>query len=199
MNYKRLYFNFLLLGCLFFLVKSSTAQVETFRSNIVPGRGATLINFVGNKNSFSFTVDGKSIKPVNDKGPQKYLNVDGRILQYLLVPFPEKRDYQNFSTQRKRDFLLSYEGFEMQNIRENLKVKDLHEKLKFYTLKGKLFLFWVYDMPRQRGQNIIQQCYLITESFNNMVVFNSPVQDDMTDVMNFLLDIGESFKSNSIK
>lgn len=177
---------------LFFLVHQiSFAQNEDFDSKMVPTKTGVSIDFKNNKHSFSFSVIGKAIKPYTGNGVQTYIDVDGKLLQYLLVPFPQKIDYSKLNLKQKQAFLVDYEGYEMESIKDNLKVKDLDEKLKYLNLNGNLFLFWVYDMPKQY-KDIRQQCYLVTVCFDHMLVLNSPVEKNLVETMDFLENIGKS-------
>jgi len=176
--------------------KLSFSQTKNFDSKLTSTTTGKIINFTQVNRSFSLNVEGKTFKPVIKNGEQNYLTVDGRVLQYLLVPFPEKVDYLNFTEKKKQDFLLDYEGYEMDYLKKTLKVDNLNEHLKYETLNGRLFLFWVYDMPKNvsKDQSVKQQCYLITVCFDHMLVLNSPAEKDWTETHDFLTKVGSSLK-----
>lgn len=59
------------------------------------------IIYANNFNSFSVNVNGKNIKILPSEGEQHYVSVDGNILQYLLVPPPEKVNYDQLNEKQK--------------------------------------------------------------------------------------------------
>jgi hypothetical protein len=184
---------FNLITLLFFVLVTQAAQAQEkpYSTRLITTTTGAVIHFEDFGHSFELTVEGKTIKPLPNNADQNYLSVDGHVLQYLTVPFPEKNvGYAGFTQKQKESFLSQYEDYEMGYIKDNLKVKTLNEKLEYVNLNGILFLYWNYEMPKR--YSIRHQCYLITVCYDHMLVLNSPVEKDLPDAKDFLTKIGQT-------
>jgi len=170
-------------------------NAEKFHSALMKKQTGAMVVYNGQHHSFTIEIFADSIKP-SDK--PNFLVVDNKILQASIIPFQTKLDFEKLSEETQKKNLLGYMDYEMNYIKNQLKTKELNEKYEFITLNNKMFLFWTYDMPKP-SRTVINQCYLITICFDQMLILNSPVDKDKTlkDITNFLSNIGKTLKLNS--
>jgi hypothetical protein len=169
-------------------------HAEKYQSALMKKKTGAMVVYTGEHHSFTIDIIADNIKP-GDK--PNFLVVDNKILQSSIIPFLTKLDFENLSGETQKKNLLGYMDYEMNHIKDQLKTKELNEKYEFIILNNKIFLYWTYDMP-ESYKTVINQCYLITICFDQMLVLNSPVDkgETLNDIKNFLSNTGKTLKLN---
>jgi len=145
--------------------------------------------------SFSISVKGKDIKPLND--PEHiFFNVDGRVLQIQLAGII---NFAPDAKEKKLDdkaILAAHRDWEAKYV-EGL----LHSKLTVQTFNTKLSnggdaLMWQFDMPSEMNAEAQKQLYLTLVAKEYVLLLNSQATATTADAVGrkFLLDTAATLK-----
>jgi hypothetical protein len=148
--------------------------------------------------SFSISVKGKEIKPLND--PEHiFFNVDGRVLQIQLAGIV---NFAPDAKQKKLDdkaILAIHRDWEAKYVEELL-----HSKLTVQTFNTKLSngadaLMWQFDMPKELNAEAQKQLYLTQVAKDYVLLLNSEASAAIPDAdgRKFLLDTMATLKISS--
>jgi len=168
---------------------------ESFKKEYIKTANGLTIKFTGFEHQFFLTVNSEKTE-IKSKD---YLKADGKVLQNMIIPFPQKINYESLSVESQKENLLAYYKYEMNYLKKQLGQDSLNEEYEFLTLNNKLFLYWHYEMP-DSGKNVYHQCYLVTACFDNILVLNSPVDfsQKISSIKDFLMNTGATLLEDNL-
>ncbi|GHN01050.1 hypothetical protein WSM22_25390 [Cytophagales bacterium WSM2-2] len=192
------YFINSLLGLLFTTV-ASAQQPEEFNVSWMKAKYGAIAIYNGSKNSFTIKFFAGTFEPA----PQEnFVWVDGVLMQVSLAPFHTKTPTtQSLNIGSQKVFLNSWREFEKKWLEDQLKVASVTEKVEFTSINNKVFMEWVIDMPPGSSGSIIKQVYLVTICFDQMLIFNGPIQrpETETGTKNKLTQVATTLELNAGK
>jgi hypothetical protein len=165
---------------------------EDFHAALLQTKTGAMIVYTGDKHSFTLDIVSKNIKPSEEPN---FVIVDNTVLQSIIIPFPQKFDFENMNIETQKQNLLGYMNYELDYIKNELKEKIDNEKYEWVELNNKLFLLWFYDMPKNK--NIEKQVYLTTVCFDHILNLNTPLERERNDfnfAKDFLIKISQTIK-----
>ncbi|MFC0514066.1 hypothetical protein ACFFGT_07650 [Mucilaginibacter angelicae] len=154
------------------------------------------IIYNGNSQSIIVDIVSTDINPIENSD---LINVNQDPIQFNLI------SNSAFSTtdstvERQKAELLGYSEYELNYIKDELKLKisDIHKE--WVTINKKLFLLWHFNMPPD-NKSISQQVYLTTLCFAHAFNISSPVStgQNFADKKRKLTTLAQTLKLNSFK
>ena len=163
-------------------VGGSDAQSIKFYSSLVEDKHGAFYVFSSDQEAFTVKVEADSVWPTGAKGT---VIADKNILQARAIPLSSTIDT---SYEKLRDLLIDHMTSELEYIKESYKQDISNARSEFLSIKGKTFLFWEYDMPKE-SESVLSQQYLTTNCFDQILVLNAPVDktQNRSSVKQFLL------------
>lgn len=184
----------------------TTAEVGDFKVTLLTKDQWAMLSFTGKSHSFTVEVTGNTIKPTTDEQPN-YLLVDNALLLVSCVPMPDGADASGYSADQQKTVLSSYADYEMHYFNNELHLVTRNLQKEWVVLQGRTFLLWQFDVPKQAvagvdqgGKQAVQQLYLSTIWYDQVVDINCPLMNDseQTAAEKLLYKTARSFKSFNI-
>ncbi|HEX9509192.1 MAG TPA: hypothetical protein VF939_01825 [Puia sp.] len=144
---------------------------EDVHATLLVGKKKSLIAYAGPAHSFTMETTSKTAKPSDIPG---FITIDGQVLQSTLVPAALSVDPRHPTTDREKEILVKYMNYELGYYKRKLKQKYSGLQTEWLTLKGRLFLVWYFDMPKDY-KLVSRQIYLSTLFFDQVLDLNAPV------------------------
>lgn len=175
------------------------APAEDFKSALMETSGGAMVVYSSNKHSFTFDIVSGNIKPLEQPG---YVLVDNKTLQFVIVLNSDFQESADTSLQKKQ--MLGYMKYELDYIKNDLKMNYHNLKYEWITLNNKIFLLWSYDMPEDmaKRKNATQkQINLSSICFTHAFNLNTPVLrgDNFDEDKGLLLKVAQTYKQNNYK
>lgn len=184
---------------LFFCCGKLFAQDEKdYTTALIPKKVGAEVIYSGSNYSVTLDVNYLNIKPLEEPG---YLNVNNKILQLVFIG-NKVLQVSDTSIVMQKTLLLSYEKYETDYVKDQLKIDTLKIEHKWIILNNKLFLLWCYDMPgKKTKESVLQQLNLSTLCFAHALNLNTPVtaQDKFEDSENLLYTVAKTLHQNNFK
>jgi hypothetical protein len=166
----------LTLGLLTLIPFSASGQYEAerFEATLLQAKYGALLVYNGQANSFTLKFESKSIEPTDRPN---FVIVDNILMQVSITPFTQKLDFNNLDNGTQKKYLTGWKAYEKQWVEEQLKTK-LTEEEDFIEISNKSFLYWTYDMPKNKTKGSVdKQVYLVTICFDQLLILNGPVEN----------------------
>jgi len=160
---------------------------DLFLCKYTPTASGANIVFSKKKDAFKLSIPGQIVKPAKlEKTPdpnQHFFDVDGMTLQLSLVPLPEsvpKTWHLNSLTlDQQKEILLGYVDYEMDYLKNELKVPYTSLTQKGTTINGKVFIAWMFEQPKIKNvaNPVIGQLYVAAICYHQVLTINTPLFD----------------------
>lgn len=147
------------------------ASDEDIHATLLAGKKRALIVYSGPTHSFTMETTAKIAKPSDIPG---FITIDGQVLQSTLVPASPSADLKNMTSVREKEILTKYMNFELDYYKKKLRQHYTQLQTEWMTIKGRLFLVWYFDMPKDY-KLVSRQVYLSTLFFDHVLDLNAPV------------------------
>jgi len=182
------------------------SQPEDFKSALMEMKGGAEVVYSSDKHSFTLDIISNSIKPLDKPG---YVNVDNKILQFVLIPNSALKDSPDTAAQMAQ--LRGYSKYELDYIKNDLKLDYKNLKYEWLTINSKVFLLWYYDMPPDKtkvtpkaGNTISaaeKQINLSSMCFGEVLNLNTPFLngDSFDEDKGLLLKVAQTLRQNDFK
>ncbi len=146
---------------------------NAFVAKTVNVLGGIEINFKRNKELFSFKVIHPNVSTYNDG-----IIVGNKYVQYSSIGIEDNIDYKNLNNDIQIQYLKGYAKFQSEyySVDQKLAIGKVKEEVIF--LNNKPHLFWYFDMPKG-NKPAIQQLYISTICFDNVLTLNSPLMENI--------------------
>src|SRR5882757_2411327 len=147
------------------------APDEDIHATLLAGKKRSLIVYAGPTHSFTMETASKMAKPSDIPG---FITIDGQVLQSTLVPASPSVDLKNLTSAREKEILIKYMNYELDYYKKKLRQHYSQLQTEWVTIKGRLFLVWYFDMPKDY-KLVSRQVYLSTLFFDHVLDLNAPV------------------------
>lgn len=148
-----------------------SAPEEDVHATLLSGKKRSLIVYAGPEHSFTMEPDAKTAKPSDIPG---FITVNGQVMQSTLVPASPTVDDTRLTSDREKDILTKYMNYELSYYKKKLKQNYTQLQTEWLTIKGRLYLVWYFDMPKDY-KLVSRQVYLSTLFFDQVLDLNAPV------------------------
>ena len=166
---------------------------EDVHASLLTGKKRSLIAYAEKDHSFTLEVPARQAKPSDVPG---FINIDHQIVQSTLVPVDQSINVNAVTTDREKEILGKYMNYELEYYKKKLRQDYSHLQTEWVTLRGRLFLVWYYDMPKN-NQLVSRQIYVSTLFFDQVMDLNAPVfkARDFDKAREILLRLAASMKT----
>jgi hypothetical protein len=147
------------------------APDEDIRATLLTGKKRSLVVYSGPAHSFTMEAGSKTAKPSDIPG---FITIDGQVLQSTLVPADPSISLKDLTSAREKDILTKYMNYELDYYKKKLRQHYTQLQTEWVTIKGRLFLVWYFDMPKDY-KLVSRQVYLSTLFFGYVLDLNAPV------------------------
>ena len=147
------------------------APEEDIHATLLAGKKRSLIVYAGPTHSFTMETTSKTAKPSDIPG---FITIDGQVLQSTLVPADPSIDLKNISPSREKEILTKYMNYELDYYKKKLRQHYSQLQTEWVTIKGRLFLVWYFDMPKDY-KLVSRQLYFSTLVSDQVLDLNAPV------------------------
>jgi len=180
--------------CLLFSVSSLSVfgqediNNESFKFAFVPGKGEAKVIYNGKSHAFSFLLNGKAIKQPNVNGRSdnmQFFNIDSTVFQSSFVelpqPIPSGMQLSHLTDEQERTTLEGYVNYELNYMRDDLKLTLTDVKKEWKTINSKLFLVWSFEASKPKDtpetiKTFSGQIFYSTICFNLVLDLNTPIE-----------------------
>ncbi len=169
-------------------------QVEEFNGYLMQTKKGALFVFNGSSHAFSIEVISNKLKPTND---QLALLIDNIIFRPFVLPYRTVTEFDKMPDQRQKELLQNYINYEFDFFKNDQKQDISNLSYEWLTLNDKLFIYWIYDMPKS-NKMVEKQMYVTTICFDNVLTLNMPLQSKSKSLefhKGLLIDISRSYKA----
>ncbi len=166
---------------------------EDVHAVLLTGKKRSLIAYAEKDHSFTLEMPGRQAKPSDVPG---FITIDHQILQCTLVPVDHSISVNALTTYREKEILGKYMNYELEYYKKKLREDYIHLQTEWVTLRGRLFLVWHYDMPKN-NRLVTRQVYVSTLFFDQVMDLNAPVfkAQDSNKARETLLRLAASMKT----
>jgi hypothetical protein len=148
-------------------------KAEEFEAGLLEAKYGALLVYNGQINSFSLRFESKSVEPTDKPN---FIRVENILMQSSITPFTQELDFKNLDNETQKKFLIAWKAYEKKWVEEQLKFK-LIEKDEFIDISNRPFLYWIYDMPKNKNKDSVdKQVYIVTICFDQLLILNGPVE-----------------------
>lgn len=144
---------------------------EDVHATLLSGKKRSLIVYAGPTHSFTMEAGSKTAKPSDIPG---FITIDGQVLQSTLVPASQSVDPKHPTIDREKEVLTNYMNYELDYYKKKLRQHYSQLHTEWITIKGRLFLVWYFDMPKDY-KLVSRQLYLSTLFYDQVLDLNAPV------------------------
>jgi len=179
---------------------------EKFESALMEMKGGAEVVYSSEKHSFTLDIISDKIEPLNKPG---YVLVDNKTLQFVLIPNAALNNSPDTVLQKSQ--LQAYTKYELDYIKNELKLNYQNLHYEWLFINNKVFLLWYYDMPPAKtnaapknGNTITvaeKQINLSSMCFGEVLNLNTPFlhSDSFDDDKALLVKVAQTLKQNDFK
>jgi hypothetical protein len=169
-------------------------SVEHFKSALMPKKDGVEVVYSSDLHSLTLDVISDHIKPLDQPG---YITVDKKIVQFVFIPNDALKTNDTTEATGKK-LLLSYMQYELNYIKDELKLNIANVNYEWVDLNHKRYLLWYYDMPAGKKNSVLKQLNLSTICFAHALNLNNPVTEGEKFDENkaLLLKVAQTLKQN---
>jgi hypothetical protein len=173
-------------------------SAEKFKSALMEKKGGAVVVYSSDKHSFTLDLVSNNIKPQNKSG---LVSMDNRVLQFILIP-NETILADSVSEAYQKTALLGYMNYELDYIKNDLKMAYTNLVTEWAVINNKLSLSWRYDMPTEMikdESSIRKQINLSSICFGHVLNLNTPFEknDNLDDDKAFLAKVAKTYTPNN--
>lgn len=169
---------------------------EKFTAALMQTKVGAKMVYTSDSHSVILDIVSKKIEPT---AAANVVNVDSKPLQLVLLP-NSALSTTDTTLERQKAELLGYVQYETNYVKNDVKLNISNITQKWFTINGKLFLFWTYDMPAD-NKSVLQQINLSTLCFAHILNLNNPVTPGETAETNssLLMDVAKTLQLSNAK
>lgn len=158
---------------------------------IKTGKGFLFINNGNKDKSFTLEINGKEVKTLKSSSP--LFQVDGKILQILIVPLTNFTEKSKNKTDE--ELLDMHKTWESNYLSEEIYKKKLMLEVEKISFGERKALFWGFSRP-SKNQQFDRDYFLTTIVGNHVVGVGSSLspKDKKADIQQFLENIMKTLK-----
>jgi len=170
---------------------------ENFKSALMEKKGGAVVVYSSDKHSFTLDLVSNNIKPQNKSG---LISIDNKVLQFILIP-NETINADSASEAYQKAALLGYMNYELDYVKNDLKLAYTNLVTEWVVINNKFFLSWRYDMPGEMIKNessIRKQINLSGICFGHVLNLNTPFgkSDTLADGKALLARVAKTYTPN---
>jgi len=180
---------------------------ENFTYTFKTGDSGALLTYNGKSHAFSFGIPGKNVtqQEVDTKQPnQVFINAGKTLVQVSLIPLPQPIapavQLGSLTDDQIKGTLEGYVQYEIDYMKNDLKINPHNLKKEWKTINSKLVLVWYFEFDvskKEADKTVTAQAYISSICYNQVVDLNIPLYTpgDADAANTLLASIQASFKT----
>jgi hypothetical protein len=158
---------------------------EKFTYTFNTGDSSALLTYNGKSHAFSFAIPGKGLtrQDVETRQPnQVFINAGKTIVQVSLIPLPQPIapavQLSSLTDDQIKETLDGYVQYEIDYMKNDLKIKPHNLKKEWKTINAKLVLVWYFEFDvgtKEAGKTVTAQAYISSICYNQVVDLDIPL------------------------
>jgi hypothetical protein len=160
-------------------------NTEKFTYTFKTGDTSALLTYNGKSHAFSFAIPGKGVtqQDVDTKQPnQVFINAGKTLVQVSLIPLPQPIapavQLSSLTDDQIKGTLENYVQYEIDYMKNDLKLNPHNLKKEWRTISGKLVLVWYFEFDvgtKEADKTVTAQAYISSICYNQVVDLNIPL------------------------